>query len=126
MGRVGCALDNAVAEALNSTLKVEAIQHFTTREEARQAIATWISEPYRTRRRHSACGEQSPIGYEHGTATLAEAAENEPPGGWQASSSDHQVHVDRAHHNPPRPDRVSRPPATHDRPRLGGATDSRI
>ncbi|WP_434582080.1 hypothetical protein [Carbonactinospora thermoautotrophica] len=126
MGRVGCALDNAVAEALNSTLKVEAIQHFTTREEARQAVEAIQHFTTREEARQAACGEQSPIGYEHGTATLAEAAENEPPGGWQASSSDHQVHVDRAHHNPPRPDRVSRPPATHDRPRLGGATDSRI
>ncbi|KWX00904.1 Integrase catalytic region [Carbonactinospora thermoautotrophica] len=76
MGRVGCALDNAAAEALNSTLKVEFIhrQHFTTREEARQAIATWITEFSNTRRRHSACGWQSPIDYEHGAATPAEAA----------------------------------------------------
>ncbi|TWP43217.1 transposase [Lentzea tibetensis] len=45
MGRVGCALDNAVAEAFNSTLKVEFVhrQHFRTRAEARIKVATWIS-----------------------------------------------------------------------------------
>ena len=37
MGRVGCALDNAAAEAFNSTIKVEYIhrQRFRTRAEAR-------------------------------------------------------------------------------------------
>lgn len=52
MGRVGSALDNAAAEALNSTLKVEYIhrQHFTTRAEARIKIATWIVDFYNTRR----------------------------------------------------------------------------
>jgi transposase InsO family protein len=77
LGRVGCALDNAAAEALNSTVKVEFIhrQHFITRGQARHAIAGWITEFYNTRRRHSACGWQSPIDYEHGTATLAEAAQ---------------------------------------------------
>jgi hypothetical protein len=44
MGRVGSALDNAAAEAFNSTIKVEYIHrhHFRTRAEARLKIATWI------------------------------------------------------------------------------------
>jgi putative transposase len=76
MGRVGSALDNAMAEALNSTLKVEYVhrQRFATRAEARTKIVTWITEFYNPRRRHSACGWQSPIEFEHGTATPAEAA----------------------------------------------------
>lgn len=54
MGRVGCALDNAAAEAFNSTIKVEYIhrQRFRTRTEARIKIATWIVDFYNLRRRH--------------------------------------------------------------------------
>ena len=72
MGRVGSALDNAAAEALNSTLKVEYIhrQHFHTRAEARIKIATWIVDFYNARRRHSACGGLSPNDYEHLMAQL--------------------------------------------------------
>jgi putative transposase len=67
MGRVGSALDNAVAEATNSTLKVEYVhrQHFRTRTEARIKIATWITDWYNLRRRHSACDWLSPIDYEN-------------------------------------------------------------
>jgi transposase InsO family protein len=48
MGRVGSALDNAVAESFNSTIKVEYIhrRRFATRAEARYKIATWIVEFY--------------------------------------------------------------------------------
>jgi transposase-like protein len=44
MGRVGSALDNAAAEAFNSTVKVEYIHRhrFATRTEARLKISTWI------------------------------------------------------------------------------------
>ncbi|WP_406043294.1 IS3 family transposase [Micromonospora sp. NBC_00898] len=67
MGRVGCALDNAAAEAFNSTIKVEYIhrQRFRTRSEARLKIATWIVDFYNVRRRHSACDGMSPVDYEH-------------------------------------------------------------
>jgi putative transposase len=56
MGRVGCALDNAAAEAFNSTLKVEFAhrQTFKTRAEARIKISTWIADFYNTSRRHTA------------------------------------------------------------------------
>jgi putative transposase len=66
MGRVGCALDNAAAEAFNSTIKVEYIHRhrFRTRAEARHKISTWIVDFYNTRRRHSACDGMSPIDYE--------------------------------------------------------------
>jgi transposase InsO family protein len=67
MGRVGSALDNAAAEAFNSTVKVEYIHRhrFTTRAEARIKISTWIVDFYNLRRRHSACDGMSPIDYEH-------------------------------------------------------------
>ncbi|MEU3756800.1 integrase core domain-containing protein [Streptomyces olivoreticuli] len=67
MGRVGSALDNAIAEATNSTLKVEYIHRhrLRTRAEARIKIATWITDWYNPRRRHSACDWLSPIDYEN-------------------------------------------------------------
>jgi putative transposase len=76
MGRVGSALDNAAAEAFNSTIKVEYIhrRRFRTRAEARLKISTWIADFYNTRRRHSACDGLSPIAYERLTATAREAA----------------------------------------------------
>ncbi|MFL5334350.1 MAG: integrase core domain-containing protein, partial [Geminicoccaceae bacterium] len=59
MGRVGPALDNAAAEAFNSTIKVEYIH----RHRFRTRVAAWIDE-YNRERRHSALGMQSPIAYE--------------------------------------------------------------
>ncbi|HEX4811402.1 MAG TPA: integrase core domain-containing protein [Nonomuraea sp.] len=46
MGHVGCVLDNAAAEAFNSTLKVEYVHghRFRTRADARLKIATWIAD----------------------------------------------------------------------------------
>ena len=72
MGRVGSALDNAVSESFNSTIKVEYIhrQRFATRAEARYKIATWIVEFYNPRRRHSACEGMSPINYERRMAEV--------------------------------------------------------
>jgi putative transposase len=78
MGRVGSALDNAAAEAFNSTIKVEYVHRhrFGTRTEARLKIATWIVDFYNVRRRHSACDGLSPIDYERfmAEARRAEAA----------------------------------------------------
>ncbi|MEJ8631914.1 IS3 family transposase [Streptomyces sp. MS2.AVA.5] len=72
MGRVGSALDNACAESFNSTVKIEYIHRhrFTTRTEARIKIATWITDFYNTRRRHSAAGGLPPIEFER---TISEA-----------------------------------------------------
>lgn len=66
MGRTGSALDNAVAEAFNSTLEFECFRahpRFTSREQARQVVAAWIDE-YNNDRRHSTCGMVSPVAYE--------------------------------------------------------------
>jgi transposase InsO family protein len=55
MGRVGCALDNAAAEAFNSTLKVEFAhrQTFKTRAEARIKISTCQHHPPAHRQRRT-------------------------------------------------------------------------
>jgi transposase InsO family protein len=78
MGRVGSALDNAAAEAFNSTLKVEFVHRhrFRTRAEARLKINTWITGFYNPARRHSLCGGMSPIYYEtHMAAVRAAGAD---------------------------------------------------
>ncbi|MGI8312847.1 IS3 family transposase [Saccharopolyspora hattusasensis] len=74
MGRTGSALDNAVAESFNSTLEFELLstRRFTTRRQARSAVAAWIDE-YNTVRRHSTNGMLSPIAYEHARTTEANA-----------------------------------------------------
>jgi transposase InsO family protein len=76
MGRVGCALDNAAAEAFNSTLKVEFAhrQTFATRAEARIKIATWIADFYNTTRRHSANDGLAPITFERQMAEKRRAS----------------------------------------------------
>ena len=76
MGRVGSALDNAVAESFFSTLEHELLSkhRFATRTEARRRVARWIDEWYNPRRRHSACKMLSPINYELATTAEAEAA----------------------------------------------------
>jgi putative transposase len=69
MGRTGSALDNAVAEAFNSTLEFELLRqhHFGTREQARRAVAAWLDE-YNTVRRHSTNHMLSPVDYERAQA----------------------------------------------------------
>jgi putative transposase len=76
MGRVGCALDNAAAEAFNSTLKVEFVhrQHFRTRAEARIKISTWIADFYNTTRRHSANDGLAPTTFERRMARARTAS----------------------------------------------------
>ncbi len=75
MGRVGSCFDNAVAEATFSTIKVEYVhrRHFRTRTEARLKIATWITDFYNRRRRHSVCNWRSPIDYERSETRALEA-----------------------------------------------------
>lgn len=75
MGRVGSCFDDAGAEATFSTIKVEYVHRhqFRTRTEARLKIATWITDFYNRRRRHSASDGLSPIDYEHATALVLEA-----------------------------------------------------
>ena len=65
MGRTGSALDNAVAESFNSTLEFELLAHahFTTRAQARTAVAGFI-DGYNNDRRHSRAGRLPPAVYE--------------------------------------------------------------
>jgi putative transposase len=65
MGRPGSALDNAVIESWHSTLEFELrrLEHFTTKAEARAAVAAFIDD-YNRYRRHSALQMRSPIDYE--------------------------------------------------------------
>lgn len=66
MGRTGSALDNAVAESLNSTIELELLDDlgvFATREQARAAVAAFIDD-YNHDRLHSSLGMVPPIVYE--------------------------------------------------------------
>ncbi|WP_165938890.1 integrase core domain-containing protein [Parafrankia sp. BMG5.11] len=68
MGRTGSALDNAVIESWHSTLECELLarQRFTTRTQAKTAVADYI-DWYNTKRRHSTCGGLPPATYEQQT-----------------------------------------------------------
>jgi hypothetical protein len=63
-------VDNGVSEAFNSTLEFELLsrQRFTTRQQARRAVAARIDE-YTIDRRHSTNGMLSPVDYERTQAT---------------------------------------------------------
>jgi transposase InsO family protein len=65
MGRVGSALDNAVAESFNSTLEWELLsrRNFDTFAQARREVARFI-ESYNHTRRHSSCEMKAPAVYE--------------------------------------------------------------
>ena len=72
MGRVGSALDNAMAESFVSTLKAEMGSSLApTRAAARMAMFDCIEGFYNPRRRHSSIGYMSPADYER--AILEEA-----------------------------------------------------
>jgi transposase InsO family protein len=78
MGAVGSSADNALAEAFNATLKRETLAGapgWDSPAAARRAVFAWITR-YNTRRRHSTCGQVSPITYEntHSQPTLQTAA----------------------------------------------------
>ncbi|SFU08174.1 Integrase core domain-containing protein [Geodermatophilus amargosae] len=78
MGAVGSSADNALAESFNATLKRETLAGAAGSDspaEARRAVFAWLTR-YNTRRRHSACGQTSPIDYEarQAPATLPTAA----------------------------------------------------
>jgi putative transposase len=65
MGRVGSAYDNAAAESFNSTLEFELLsrQRFSTKAEARRAVAEFI-DWYNRVRRHYSCQMKSPVEFE--------------------------------------------------------------
>jgi putative transposase len=74
MGRVGCALDNAISESFVASLKTELVHrsHFATRQMAKASIFEFIESFYNRVRRHSSLGYLSPSDYEQ--AILEEAA----------------------------------------------------
>jgi putative transposase len=75
MGRTGSALDNAVSESFHSTMEFEllSLNHFTTRAQARAAVADWIEE-YNQNRKHSTDGMLPPAVYERVTRAPRQAA----------------------------------------------------
>jgi transposase InsO family protein len=73
---VGTSADNAAAESFNANLKRETLQGthgWPDARTARLAVFRWITR-YNRIRRHSRCGQLSPIDYEKTTDTLKSAA----------------------------------------------------
>ena len=66
MGRVGAAGDNAAMESFFSLLQKNVLNRrvWTTREQLRIAIVTWIERTYHRRRRQDSLGRLTPIEYE--------------------------------------------------------------
>ena len=66
MGQVGSAGDNAAMESFFSLLQKNVLNRhrWTTRDELRIAIVTWIERTYHRRRRQDALGRLTPIEYE--------------------------------------------------------------
>jgi putative transposase len=62
VGRTGICFDNALAESVNGTLKVELVHRtvYATREKARKDIARWIELRYNRTRLHSGLGYRTP------------------------------------------------------------------
>jgi putative transposase len=62
VGRTGICYDNALAESVNGTLKVELVHRtvYSTREKARKDIARWIELRYNKTRLHSGLGYRTP------------------------------------------------------------------
>jgi transposase InsO family protein len=62
VGRTGTCFDNALAESVNGTLKVELVYRtvYPTREKAREDIARWIELRYNRTRLHSGLGYRTP------------------------------------------------------------------
>jgi putative transposase len=75
MGRVGACGDNAAMESFFSLLQKNVLNrnHWTTRDELRLAIVTWIEKTYHRRRRQQILGRLTPIEFET-IYTAADAA----------------------------------------------------
>jgi transposase InsO family protein len=76
MGRIGCGLDNAVAESFFGSMQIELLdrQAWTTRDQLGSAMFEWIEAFYNPTRRHSALGYLSPTDYETANTPAAAAA----------------------------------------------------
>ena len=66
MGRVGACADNAAMESFFSLLQNNVLnrRRWTTRDQLRLAIVTWIERTYHRRRRQDALGRRTPIEFE--------------------------------------------------------------
>jgi putative transposase len=66
MGRVGACADNAAMESFFALLQKNVLdrQRWSTREDLRLAIITWIERTYHRRRRQRRLGRLTPIEYE--------------------------------------------------------------
>ncbi len=66
MGRVGACGDNAAMESFFALLQKNVLdrQKWTTREELRRAMITWIERTYHRRRRQRGLGKLTPIEFE--------------------------------------------------------------
>jgi putative transposase len=76
MGRVGAAGDNAAAESFFSLLQKNVLnrQRWTSRDDLRIAIVTWIEATYHRRRKQRRLGKLTPIEFETHHQTAAQAA----------------------------------------------------
>ena len=76
MGRVGAAGDNAAMESFFALLQNNVLNRRTwsTRNELRTAIVTWIERTYHRRRRQAALSRLTPIEYEAIMTTSASPA----------------------------------------------------
>ena len=82
MGRVGAAGDNAAMESFFSLLQKNVLNRrtWTTRDDLRIAIVTWIERTYHRRRRQDGLGRVTPIEYEAIMTTSALSLD--PPTAW--------------------------------------------
>jgi transposase InsO family protein len=76
MGRAGACGDNAAMESFFALLQKNVLdrQLWTTREELRLALTTWIERGYHRRRRQRRLGKLTPVEYERLFTTTATAA----------------------------------------------------
>ena len=70
MGSIGDCFDNSVAESFFGSLQLELLDEhrWDTRDQLANAIFDWIECWYNPKRRHSYCGQLSPVDYETAAA----------------------------------------------------------
>lgn len=74
MSRKGDCWDNAMAESLIKTLKVELGDHFSSRRRGQQELFEYFEGFYNTRRLHSGLGYRTPVEAEREASQRKEAA----------------------------------------------------
>jgi len=76
MSRSGDCFDNAVMEALFSTVKIELGDRFGTSDEAKRALFEYLEAFYNQRRRHSTLGYVSPAVFEQRAQSTQTSAQH--------------------------------------------------